>query len=45
MDKTSIVLPRRQLTHVQGHTFAEHFMMSDGNILALQKSLGHYDIK
>ncbi|BBV41712.1 integrase [Citrobacter portucalensis] len=45
MDKTSIVLPRGQLTHVLRHTFAAHFMMSGGNILALQKILGHHDIK
>lgn len=34
-----------QLTHVLRHTFAAHFMMSGGNILALQKILGHHDIK
>ncbi len=45
MDKTSFVLPRGQLTHVLRHTFAAHFMMSGGNILALQKILGHHDIK
>ena len=45
IDKTSIVLPRGQLTHVLRHTFAAHFMMSGGNILALQKILGHHDIK
>lgn len=44
MEKTSIVLPRGQLTHVLRHTFAAHFMMSGGNILALQKILGHYDM-
>lgn len=45
MDKTSIVLPRGQLTHVLRHTFAAHFMMSGGNIFALQKIRGHHDIK
>ena len=45
MEKTSIVLPRGQLTHVLRHTFAAHFMISGGNILALQKILGHHDIK
>lgn len=45
MGRTSIVLPRGQLTHVLRHTFAAHFMMSGGNILALQKILGHHDIK
>lgn len=37
MEKTSIVLPRGQLTHVLRRIFAAHFMMSVGNILALQK--------
>lgn len=41
---TSIVLPKGQLTHVLRHTFAAHFMMSGGNILVLQRILGHYDI-
>jgi len=45
MEKTSIVLPCGQLTHVLRHTFAAPFMMSGGNILALQKILGHHDIK
>lgn len=45
MDKSSIILPRGQLTHVLRHTFAAHFMMSGGNILAPQKILGHHDIK
>ncbi|MVY96031.1 tyrosine-type recombinase/integrase, partial [Enterobacteriaceae bacterium 8376wD7] len=41
----SIVLPRGHLTHALRHTFAAHFMMSGGNILAFQKILGHHDIK
>ncbi len=45
MEKTSIALPRGQLTHILRHTFAAHFMMSGGNILALQKILGHHDIE
>ncbi|VDZ79907.1 probable bacteriophage integrase [Salmonella bongori] len=45
MEKTSIVNPRGQLTHVLRHTFAAHFMISGGNILTLQKILGHHDIK
>lgn len=39
------MLSRGQLTHILRHTFAAHFMMSGGNILALQKILGHHDIK
>jgi len=36
-----LLLPRGQLTHVLRHTFASHFMMNGGNILVLQKLLGH----
>lgn len=31
--------------HALRHTFASHFIMSGGNILTLQKLLGHADIK
>lgn len=34
-------LPQGQLTHVLRHTFASHFMQNGGNILALQRILGH----
>ncbi len=37
----NIELPRGQLTHVLRHTFASHYMINDGNILKLQKALGH----
>ncbi len=40
-----IELPTGQLTHVLRHTFASHFMMNGGNILVLQRILGHTDIK
>lgn len=43
--RAQIELPDRQLTHVLRHTFASHFMMNGGNILVLQKILGHTDIK
>lgn len=36
-----LTLPDGQLTHVLRHTFASHFMMNGGNILALQRILGH----
>lgn len=32
------------MTHILRHTFASHFMMQGGNILSLQKILGHADI-
>lgn len=34
-------LPCGQLTHVLRHSFASHFMINGGNILVLQKLLGH----
>ncbi|WP_436882827.1 phage integrase [Enterobacter asburiae] len=37
-------LPDGQATHVLRHTFASHFMMNGGNILTLQKILGHASI-
>jgi integrase len=43
--RADITLPAGQLTHVLRHTFASHFMMNGGNILVLQKILGHTDIK
>ncbi|MDX1766289.1 MAG: tyrosine-type recombinase/integrase [Candidatus Saccharimonadales bacterium] len=39
-----IELPDGQCTHVLRHTFASHFMMNGGNILVLQKILGHSTI-
>ena len=41
VEKSGLTLPRGQLTHVLRHTFASHFIMSGGNILVLQKILGH----
>ncbi|KAA8727566.1 tyrosine-type recombinase/integrase [Ewingella americana] len=45
LGRTEIILPDGQLSHVLRHTFASHFMMNGGNILVLQKILGHTDIK
>lgn len=45
INRAGIELPDRQLTHVLRHTFDSHFMMNGGNILVLQKILGHTDIK
>lgn len=41
VDLSGIELPDGQLTHVLRHTFASHFMMNGGNILTLQRILGH----
>lgn len=38
-------LPEGQATHVLRHTFASHFMMNGGNIVALQQILGHANIQ
>lgn len=41
LDAAEIALPPGQSSHVLRHTFASHFMMNGGNILTLQKVLGH----
>lgn len=33
------------MTHALRHTFASHFMMAGGNIIVLQRILGHSDIR
>lgn len=45
LGRTGIDLPNGQMTHVLRHTFASHFVMNGGNILTLQKVLGHSDLK
>lgn len=39
--ESSIELPKGQRTHILRHTFASYYMMNGGNILVLQKVLGH----
>lgn len=38
-------LPKGQAVHVLRHTFAAHFMINGGNILTLQKIMGHANIQ
>jgi integrase len=45
LEKTRIQLPKGQATHVLRHTFASHFVMKGGNILTLQRILGHSSVK
>jgi integrase len=42
---TDIELSEGQMTHVLRHTFGAHFMINGGNILVLQKVLGHANIR
>jgi integrase len=44
VERAEIELPMGQMTHVLRHTFASHFMMAGGNILALQRILGHQSL-
>uniref|UniRef100_UPI001F207EBF tyrosine-type recombinase/integrase n=1 Tax=Pseudomonas aeruginosa TaxID=287 RepID=UPI001F207EBF len=41
LDRTTIQLPKGQAAHALRHTFASHFIQNGGNILTLQKILGH----
>ena len=41
LERCNIKLPKGQNTHVLRHTFASHFIMNGGNILTLNKILGH----
>lgn len=43
-DKSGIELPPGQAAHVLRHTFASHFVMNGGDMLSLQKILGHSTI-
>lgn len=42
--RAGLDLPKGQASHVLRHTFASHFMMGGGNIIALQRILGHQSL-
>jgi integrase len=44
IERAKIDLPDGQMTHALRHTFASHFMMRGGNILTLQRILGHQSL-
>ena len=44
VEKIGLQLPQGQLTHILRHTFASHFIINGGNILALQRILGHANV-
>lgn len=44
IERAGLVLPDGQMTHILRHTFASHFMMNGGNILTLQRILGHANV-
>lgn len=44
LGRANIELPKGQRSHVLRHSFAVHFMLNRGNVLDLQKILGHKTI-
>lgn len=45
LKRSGIKTPEGQCAHILRHTYASHFIMNGGNILALQKILGHSSLQ
>jgi integrase len=45
LKEAEIELDKGQNTHILRHSFSSHFVINGGNILTLQKILGHSDIR
>jgi len=44
VSRSGLDLPTGQCSHILRHSFASHFVINGGNILSLQRILGHADI-
>lgn len=44
LERSGLRLPDGQASHVLRHTFASHFVQNGGNLVVLQKILGHSTI-
>jgi len=44
LERADLGLPKGQASHVLRHTFASRFMIGGGNIVALQRILGHQSL-
>jgi integrase len=44
VERAHLELPSGQCSHILRHSFASHFIINGGNILSLQRILGHADI-
>lgn len=45
LERAGIQTPKGQATHILRHSFASYFVMGGGSIIALQRILGHSDLK
>lgn len=45
LKEIKLTLPKGQALHILRHTYATHFMINGGNIITLQRILGHANIQ